>query len=267
MVRLIMWNWRLNIILMQYITHIHQIFVWYAWLCITKEEMKELKWLTVKIIIYIHPMFFSKLILGEQKPRMAFLQGREDDTNHIRPSTFTLSFEQYLKVNAMLKSKSYCFPWARLLLGLYDYRLKHIAILEEIDATTTTTFHFCYSDYCNDQDDDLTKELSRATPSPTSHVTQGDNAYKVTFLKIMLWVQHSMSLIYLHASIKRIKSRGRLLLKRGRMMRTSLVYLIHHLLQMKHQQSRKLKHQQRRHIWVPWHGAILNKYNKRWMRS
>ncbi len=84
-----------------------------------------------------------------------------------------------LKVNAMLKSKSYCFPLARLLLGLYDYRLKHIAILEEIDATTTTTFHFCYSDYCNDQDDDLTKELSQATPSPTSHVTQGDNAYKI----------------------------------------------------------------------------------------
>jgi len=125
------------------------------------------------------PYVFSRLILGEQKPRTAFLQGREDDTNHIRPSTFTLSFEQNLKVNAMLKSKSYCFPLARLLLGLYDYRLKHIAILEEIDATTTTTFHFCYSDYCNDQDDDLTKELSQATPSPTSHVTQGDNAYKI----------------------------------------------------------------------------------------
>ena len=51
--------------------------------------------------------------------------------------------------------------------------------MEEIDATTTTTFHFYYSDYCNDQDDDLTKELSRATPSPTSHVTQGDNVYKI----------------------------------------------------------------------------------------
>ncbi len=39
----------------------------------------------------------------------------------------------------MLNSKSYCFHQERLLLGLYDCRIKHIAVLKERDLTQITT--------------------------------------------------------------------------------------------------------------------------------
>ena len=39
----------------------------------------------------------------------------------------------------MLNSKSYCFHQERLLLGLYDCRLKHIVVLKERDLTQITT--------------------------------------------------------------------------------------------------------------------------------
>ena len=49
-------------------------------------------------------------------------------------------------MKAIFNSKAYCFPLASLLLGLYDYRLKHLAILEEINTTTTSKFYFSYND-------------------------------------------------------------------------------------------------------------------------
>ena len=54
-----------------------------------------------------------------------------------RTSTNTLNIEHSYKMKAIFNSKSYCFPLASLQLGLYDYRLKHLAILEEINTTTT----------------------------------------------------------------------------------------------------------------------------------
>ena len=49
-------------------------------------------------------------------------------------------------MKAIFNSKAYCFPLASLLLGLYDYRLKHLAILEEINTSTTPKFYFSYND-------------------------------------------------------------------------------------------------------------------------
>jgi len=57
-------------------------------------------------------------------------------------------------VKAIFNSKPYCFPLASLLLGLYDYRLKHLAIRKEINTTTTPKFYFSYNDDFNNQDDD-----------------------------------------------------------------------------------------------------------------
>jgi hypothetical protein len=80
---------------------------------------------------HIYPLSTSyRLISGQQKLRTAFLQGREDDVARSKTSTNTLNIEHSYKVKAILNSKSYYFPLARLLLGLYDYRLKHIAIFD-----------------------------------------------------------------------------------------------------------------------------------------
>jgi len=58
---------------------------------------------------------------------MTFLEGREDDETIPRQSTF----KHPLKVKAKLNSKSFRVPHTRLLLGLYDYRFKHLAIMEQ----------------------------------------------------------------------------------------------------------------------------------------
>jgi hypothetical protein len=63
------------------------------------------------------------------------------------------------KVKGILDSKSYYFPLARILLGLYNYRFKHLAILKEINTTTTLKFHFSCNDYFSDQDDDFTNQV------------------------------------------------------------------------------------------------------------
>jgi len=42
-------------------------------------------------------------------------------------------------VKAKLDSKSFRFPPTRLLLGLYDYRFKHLAMMEEEDPNVITT--------------------------------------------------------------------------------------------------------------------------------
>jgi hypothetical protein len=80
---------------------------------------------------YIYPpCTFYRLILGQQKLRTTFLQGREDDAARCKTSTNTLNIEHSYMVKAILNFKSYYFPLARLLLGLYDYRLKHISIFD-----------------------------------------------------------------------------------------------------------------------------------------
>ena len=80
---------------------------------------------------------FFRLFLGEQKSRMAFLEVREDDMTMTRTSTFTLNSKHPFKVKAKLDSKSFWFPPTRLLLGLYDYRFKHLAVMEEDDSDVT----------------------------------------------------------------------------------------------------------------------------------
>jgi hypothetical protein len=80
--------------------------------------------------IYIHPLPFYRLISGQQKLRTACLQGREDNAARLKTSTNTINVEHSYKVKAILNSESYYFPLARLLLGLYDYRLKHISIFD-----------------------------------------------------------------------------------------------------------------------------------------
>jgi hypothetical protein len=80
---------------------------------------------------YIYPpSIFYRLIPGQQKLRTAFLQGREDDAARSKTLTTTLNIQHSYKVKPILNSKSYYFPLARPLLGLYDYRLKHIAIFD-----------------------------------------------------------------------------------------------------------------------------------------
>jgi len=78
----------------------------------------------------------SKLFSGKQKSWTTFLDGREDDETIPRQSTF----KNPLKVKAKHNSKSFRFPHTRLLLGLYDYRFKHLAIMEQEDCDVITTF-------------------------------------------------------------------------------------------------------------------------------
>ena len=92
------------------------------------------------------PCAFYRLVSDQQKPRAAFLQGREDDKTISRISTNTLNIECSYKVKAIFNFRSYCNPLASLLLGLYDYRLKHLAILEEINTSTAPKFYFSYND-------------------------------------------------------------------------------------------------------------------------
>jgi hypothetical protein len=73
----------------------------------------------------------SRLISGEQQSRTTFLEGREDDETISRTSTFTLNSKYLFKVKAKLDSKFFRFPPTRLLLGLYDYRFKHLAMMEK----------------------------------------------------------------------------------------------------------------------------------------
>jgi hypothetical protein len=68
----------------------------------------------VKMINHVNycicpPSAFYRLISCQQKPRMAFLQGREDDETISRTSTNTLNIQHSYKVKAILDSKSYYF--------------------------------------------------------------------------------------------------------------------------------------------------------------
>jgi hypothetical protein len=102
--------------------------------------------------IYIHPLPFYRLASYQQKLRTTFLQGREDDVAQSRTSKHILNIEHSYKVKATLDSKSYYFPLERPLCDLRDYRLKHIAILEEVEQhqqltlilTTTMIINMCW---------------------------------------------------------------------------------------------------------------------------
>jgi hypothetical protein len=84
---------------------------------------------------HMHPLsIFFRLFSGEQKQRTSFFEERKDDRIIPRTSTFTLNSKDPFKVKAKLDSKSFWFPPIRLLLGLYDYRFKHIAVMEEGDC-------------------------------------------------------------------------------------------------------------------------------------
>jgi len=62
-------------------------------------------------------------------------QERRCDETILRQSTF----KHPVKVKAKLNSKSFRFPHTRVLLGLYDYRFKHLAIMEQEDCNVITT--------------------------------------------------------------------------------------------------------------------------------
>ena len=56
-----------------------------------------------------------------------------------RTSTFTPNSKHPFKLKAKVNTKSFWFPHARLLLGLYDYRLKHHAVMEEEEDSDVIT--------------------------------------------------------------------------------------------------------------------------------
>ena len=80
----------------------------------------------------------SRLFLGKQKSGTTLLQGREDDETVPRTSTLIDRSKHQCKVKAKLDSKSFRFAHTRLLLGLYDYRFKHLAVMEEEDQDVIT---------------------------------------------------------------------------------------------------------------------------------
>jgi len=88
----------------------------------------------------IHPpSFLSQLFSGKQKSWMTFLKGREDDETVPRTSTLTDSSKHPFKVKAILNFRLFRFPPTRLLLGLYDYIFKHLAVMEEEECDIITT--------------------------------------------------------------------------------------------------------------------------------
>ena len=55
-----------------------------------------------------------------------------------RTSTLIDSSKHRCKVKAILNFRLFRFPPTRLLLGLYDYRFKHLAVMEEEDQDVIT---------------------------------------------------------------------------------------------------------------------------------
>jgi len=115
-----------------------------------KSEMLNQLCCLKEIIVLPSPMLFVVL----QTPR----KFNQDETIS-RTSTNTLNIEHSYKMKAIFNSKSYCFPLSSQLLGLYGYRLKHLAILEEINTTTTRKFYFSYNDDFNNQDDSFNNQV------------------------------------------------------------------------------------------------------------
>jgi len=115
-----------------------------------KSEMLNQLCCLKEIIVLPSPMLFVVL----QTPR----KFNQDETIS-RTSTNTLNIEHSYKMKAIFNSKSYCFPLSSQLLGLYGYRFKHLAILEEINTTTTRKFYFSYNDDFNNQDDSFNNQV------------------------------------------------------------------------------------------------------------
>ena len=56
-----------------------------------------------------------------------------------RTSTLTDSSKHPCKVKDIINFRSFRFPPTRLLFGLFDYRFKHLAVMEEEDCHVITT--------------------------------------------------------------------------------------------------------------------------------
>jgi hypothetical protein len=65
---------------------------------------------------------------------------KEEKDHHYIWTLESIIVKQLSKVKAKLKFHPYYFPMAKLLLGLYDYRSKHLGILEELNVMTPTNF-------------------------------------------------------------------------------------------------------------------------------
>jgi hypothetical protein len=76
------------------------------------------------------------LYSGYEKLGVASPQEGDKDQHYLW-TLEAIIVKQLPKVKAELNFHPSYFPMAKLLFGLYDYRLKHLGILEEINATTT----------------------------------------------------------------------------------------------------------------------------------
>jgi hypothetical protein len=99
---------------------------------------------TDDIFIYHAYIFFLLYILysGFKKFGITFLQDEENDADHICTLGIII-VKRICKVKAILNFNPSYFHMAKLLLGLYDYRSKHLGILEEIHAIVPTKLD-CY---------------------------------------------------------------------------------------------------------------------------
>jgi hypothetical protein len=102
-----------------------------------------------------------------------------------RHSTFTICSKNPFEVKAKLDFKLFMFPPTRLPLGLYDYRLKHLAVLEDKDYVVVTVQVLCVAQLFGIQElesrttpfqgreDDMHTPASSTTPTtlPTSTPT------------------------------------------------------------------------------------------------
>jgi hypothetical protein len=102
-----------------------------------------------------------------------------------RHSTFTICSKNPFEVKAKLDFKLFMFPPTRLPLGLYDYRLKHLAVLEDKDYVVVTVQVLCVAQLFGIQElesrttpfqgreDDMHTPASSTTPTtlPTSSTT------------------------------------------------------------------------------------------------
>ena len=86
--------------------------------------------------MYMHPLFCLGCFWINKSHGRLFLKGGDETVP--RTSTLIDSSKHRCKVKAILNFKSFRFPPTRLLLGLYDYRFKHLAVMEE-DCDVITT--------------------------------------------------------------------------------------------------------------------------------
>ena len=85
----------------------------------------------------IHPLFCLGCFWINKSHGRLFLKGGDETVP--RTSTLIDSSKHRCKVKAILNFRSFRFLPTRLLLGLYDYRFKHLAVMEEEDRDIITT--------------------------------------------------------------------------------------------------------------------------------